>query len=330
MFSLKKVFEETFLRNCILCVPKSNLLYFVARSRLVDVIELKTKKLINTIDMESHVQDLQITSCANFLLAACSDGNAKVVNLNTEKVVTFQGHSRCVYCIIECGDKDVLTGSGDTNICRWDRFTGKLICTYVGHIGFIHFIVFDVKTNIIFSGSGYQEIFLWNAETGDKIGELKGHKKWITSLLLLNDTTIVSGSGDKTLKIWDIPSRKEIMSIHCHESPVNSLVLSPDGQFLLSGSWDETIRVWSVATGQCANKISCNDKWLTQVKVTADGRYLFVGYPHGYEINEITPAFAPVIHQSMVEVNGNRCTMKLLTNGTMVDEKGDEIEIKKK
>jgi WD40 repeat protein len=57
---------------------------------------------------------------------------------------------------------------------------------------------------------------------------------------------LASGSDDNTIKLWSLESQKEVTTLQCHSSSVNSVAFSPDGKYLASGSWDKTVRLWSV------------------------------------------------------------------------------------
>ena len=325
MFSFKRVFEKTFDRNCVFCLSKNNLLYFVAEVDVVTVMDFKTKRLIDTIDVESLVIDLQTTKCGRFILAACFDDTGKIVDLQTKNCVILKGHTDDVNCIAECGDTDVLTCSDDKTIRRWNRFTGELIRTYSGHGGAVKCILFSVEKKIIISGTTDFKILLWNSESGEKIGEMTGHTDWLRSLAFFDATKIVSVSSDQTVKVWDIATKQRIKTIAFNHTNVNSITITSDGKYIITGSWDEIIRVWSVSTGECVKSITFFNKWITQVDITENGKYLFVGFVNGYSIQEITPALSHVIHESTGEVNGDPCTMKLLANGCIVNEKGEDI-----
>ena len=47
-----------------------------------------------------------------------------------------------------------------------------------------------------------------------------------------------------------------LIRLRGHSSQVNSVVFSPNEDYLVSGSWDTTIGVWSVSTGDLINTFS--------------------------------------------------------------------------
>ncbi|MEE1097710.1 MAG: hypothetical protein U0K83_05205, partial [Bacteroidales bacterium] len=55
----------------------------------------------------------------------------------------------------------------------------------------------------IISGSGDKTIKIWDANTGQCLQTLEGHKYSVNSVAFSHDgTKIISGSVDKTIKIW--------------------------------------------------------------------------------------------------------------------------------
>ena len=62
-----------------------------------------------------------------------------------------------------------------------------------------------------------------------------------------------------------------------HESSVNSVAFSPDGNTLASGSYDETIKLWDVATGTLKATLEGHTSWVYRVAFSPDGNTLASG-----------------------------------------------------
>jgi len=73
--------------------------------------------------------------------------------------------------------------------------------------------------------------------------------------------------------LWHI-SDQAIMTLRGHQSWVNSLALSPDGNRLVSGSSDKTIKVWDVKTGAEVMTLYGHEGYLCGVAFSPDGKHI--------------------------------------------------------
>ncbi len=111
---------------------------------------------------------------------------------------------------------------------------------------------------------------------------LTGHTKWINSVAVHTDGTLISGSGDKTVRVWKPDAQG---TYHCvqiltgHTDSIISLAVHTDGT-LFSCSFDDTIRIWrkdAQGTYHCVQISTGHDNWrITTVAVHTDG-ILFSG-----------------------------------------------------
>ncbi|WP_017302022.1 caspase family protein [Nodosilinea nodulosa] len=122
-----------------------------------------------------------------------------------------------------------------------------------GHGDAVYAVAFSPDGQQIVSGSADKTIQLWNAQTGEPIGEpLRGHGDEIYALAFSPDgQRIVSGSADKTLQLWNAQTGEPIGEpLQGHGDAVRSVAFSSDGQRIVSGSADKTLRLWNAQTGE--------------------------------------------------------------------------------
>ncbi|KAF7349660.1 WD40 repeat-like protein [Mycena sanguinolenta] len=117
----------------------------------------------------------------------------------------------------------------------------------------VYSVAFSPDGSHIVSGSADETVRLWDAKTGQQVGEpLVGHTNYVWSVAFSPDGShIVSGSDDKTVRLWDAKTGQQVGEpLVGHTNYVQSVAFSPDGSHIVSGSADETVRVWDAKTGQ--------------------------------------------------------------------------------
>jgi WD40 repeat protein len=138
-------------------------------------------------------------------------------------------------------------------------------------------------------------IRLWDATSGNKRGELRGHTGQIQSVGFLPDgKTLASVSEDKTLRLWDLGSGAEIdkYTIDGHLSGrrdglqrparVRAAVFDPDFKVAYtSGLFSDTVIGWDIASGKRVSVLRMEGCSGSELAMSPDGKVLAASY-HGY------------------------------------------------
>lgn len=144
-------------------------------------------------------------------------------------------------------DKYIVSCSKDATICVWDRHTGALVKKLLGHRGPVNAvqlrgellvsasgdgvarlwnlasgvcvkefpsndrglacIEFSDDARSIFTGGNDQVIYQFDAASGDRVRELRGHSGLVRSLYLdAPNGRLISGSYDMSVKVFDAES----------------------------------------------------------------------------------------------------------------------------
>ena len=143
-------------------------------------------------------------------------------------------------------------------------------------------VAFSPDGTKLASGGYDNTVRIWNAETGEQIGEpLRGHTGFVMSVAWSPDgTKLASGSyGDNTVRIWDAQTGEQIGEpLRVHTKNVSSVAWSPNGTKLASGSWDATVRLWDVETGaQIGEPLTGHARIVESVAFSPDGTKLASG-----------------------------------------------------
>ncbi|MCV2439271.1 hypothetical protein LNV28_13300 [Paucibacter sp. DJ2R-2] len=144
-------------------------------------------------------------------------------------------------------------------------------------------VAFSPDGTRVVSGSADATLRLWDAQTGQPIGEpMRGHTDGVTSVAFSPDgNRVVSGSDDNTLRLWDAQTGRPIGEpMRGHTDRVTSVAFSPDGRRVVSGSGslDNTLRLWDAQTGRAIGEPKRGHTDLVaSVAFSPDGRRVVSG-----------------------------------------------------
>jgi serine/threonine protein kinase/WD40 repeat protein len=134
-------------------------------------------------------------------------------------------------------------------ICVLDLRDGKELWKAVASPEFVTAVAFSPDGKILATADGFtkSDIDLWDAATGKKIGELKGHG-WVGSIVFWPDgKKFAAGNSDNTIRVWDVASRKCLDVLRGQRGQVQRVALLPDNKTLVSGATDGTVCFWDTS-----------------------------------------------------------------------------------
>ncbi|KAL0489220.1 hypothetical protein AKO1_013749 [Acrasis kona] len=135
------------------------------------------------------------------LVSGSNDATIRVWNVDSgECCITMLGHNDWVRSLDILNERTIISGGDDGTIRTWDIETGKQIRIYGRDMGWIYDIsVMD--DDYFISGSKDGKLRVWSAARGECIKVLSGHRRDVTTVLVLEDK-IISGSEDGTMRFW--------------------------------------------------------------------------------------------------------------------------------
>ncbi|WP_179953293.1 PD40 domain-containing protein [Desulfobotulus mexicanus] len=203
--------------------------------------DLASGKAIKSIAIGSDVNDAAFSPDGKSILSG-SDNSLKLWDSASGKNVSnFSGHSGYIFSVTFSPDgKNILSGSQDNSIKLWDTASGKEIKSFTGHGGYVQTVTFSPDGKRVLSSSNDGSIRLWDIDSGNELGNIisNGSKIAFNGILILSFT-------DKILKVWDIQSKKLLHSFES-DNPVNSVSLSPLGDYALSGHHNGEVKLWKL------------------------------------------------------------------------------------
>lgn len=251
----------------------------------------------------------------HWLATGAKDNTAKLWRLDPENssytcYATFTGHAESISAValphatppagsnaynnpLEHPPAFLITGSQDKTIKRWDISSSSssseakaVRATYTrkAHDKDINAIDTNYSsTNILFaSASQDRTVKIWDLESGESVGVLRGHKRGVWSIAFSPPSTpqisgddgvssgtkgmAVTGSGDKTVRVWSLNDYTCLRTFEGHTNSVLKTIWLPvskdadkkrgsRGVQVASAAGDGLVKVWDAQSGECATTL---------------------------------------------------------------------------
>ncbi len=276
--------------NSVILSPDGETIASASDDGTIRLWNVNTREPLKTLMAHADSANSVVFSSDGETIASSSnDRTIRLWNANTGELLrTLTGHVENVNTIAFSPDGNTIaSGSGrlvylgggeDSGTCvgqeirLWNANTGELIKTLTGHTSVVNSVVFSPDGKTIASGSGHwmgyegkasagEEIRLWNANTGELIKTLTGHKDVVSSVAFSPDGSYIvsgdwydwdgylsSGTWSGEIRVWDAHTGEHLKTLKGHTGGVSSVAFSPDGKVLASGRTDGTILLWDFST----------------------------------------------------------------------------------
>lgn len=198
------------------------------------------------------------------LLASCGWRPAVILwNAETGEKVRELGAGEGARCAAFSPDgKTLAVGQEESVLQLWNVETGEKIrqsevhteqrTEYLTRKYTVYGVAFTPDGSKLVTGGGDKKVIVWNAETGDKIREMKDNNS-VNGLLMLPDGKTVI-AVQHNLSFWNIETGQKVKECQEHGSRANDVDCSADGKLIASGADDRMAFVWD-GTGKLLRKL---------------------------------------------------------------------------
>ncbi|XP_002739441.1 THO complex subunit 6 homolog [Saccoglossus kowalevskii] len=172
--------------------------------------------------------------CGKFLVTGNNFGRIAVFSLVSalspdiiedcrKPILSFQGSSSAIYSLIATDKFLICGGEGDINAWNWSDIYKKTpkvawslsvpVDGYFNHPE-TNCLSYQEKDNLLYSGCGDSNVYVWDLESGTRKNTLKGHKDYIHCLTSrYNGQELMSGSEDGSVRVWDTRTSSEAVHV---------------------------------------------------------------------------------------------------------------------
>lgn len=113
---------------------------------------------------------------------------------------------------------------------------------------------------------------IWDAETGDKLGERNtGLHQISASAAAADGRLLATGGSTGMIALWALPSLEPRAEFRAHDGRIAGLAFVGDGALLASVGWDGTVGLWNSGTGAQVRRISASERELTGLAAGPEG-----------------------------------------------------------
>ncbi len=126
------------------------------------------------------------------------------------------------------------------------------------------------------------EVTLWDADTGEALRTLTGHKAHVYGITYSPDGSLIVTCGqDGTARVWDAETGDLRHTLAGHTGSVFRTAFTPDMSKLATGSFDGTVKLWDIATGELLVTLYGHSAAVPDVVFSPDGSRLYTGSNDG-------------------------------------------------
>lgn len=223
-------------------------------------------------DYYSHARSLELSADGKRLLAGTRHSAQEWHVATYERLGQFSGHhGHAVTAVAYCVDPDeLLTGSRDGSIRRWNRHEAQVLLRWWPHQGHVTRIAVspDGRWALSYGGGLVDERSI--ADGTPRIVRER-HNGAVNAVAVSPGGAAVSGSTDETLRVWDAASGESRLTIAGATLGVWALAVAPDGQRVAAGGKDGIVREFSLRDGSLLRELAGHRGYVRALSYTPQG-----------------------------------------------------------
>jgi WD40 repeat protein len=204
---------RTITCNCVyvgsVAFDANDMIASVSSNGTIQLWNKNTGELLRTLIGHGNWSPYPFDAPENPITSAASDAYDMITTTSHDEITTNAWPNAWINFAFDA-NYTLASGSWDSTVKLWNKYTGNLLKTLIGHTNAVTSVAFDASY-MIASGSIDNTIKLWNKNTGDLLRTLTGHGDGVSSyyfngvvsLAFDSNDMLASGSSDRTVRLWN-------------------------------------------------------------------------------------------------------------------------------
>jgi WD40 repeat protein len=234
-------------------------------------------------DYTAYSKTIELSHDGTRLLVGSRHGASEWLLDGYRQIGEYRGHhGSAVTSLAYCVNPDqILTGSRDGSIRRWDRKDEKVLLRWVPHAGHVRRMAVSPDGKWVLS-YGHGMVAETSLETGRSRLQWDRHEQAVQAIAFAPDgRQVVSGSSDGTLRIWDVRTGVSRLKIDGARLGAYAVAISPDGARIAVGCKDGIVREYRREDGARVRELRGHLGYVRSVAYTPDGARLLTSADDG-------------------------------------------------
>ncbi len=231
------------------------------------------------------IKTIAISPHLPLVATGSEDKTIRLWNLDTgTEIGILTGHQKSIESIAFHPHKSGLLLSGDRSgqIKLWQVDPAEELISIDSQQGKVNCLAISPDGKLIVSGGSDKTIKIWcfglsDERSIDYLVTLKAHQLGVNGIAfnpIEGEVKFASVSSDRRLMLWGMESKTPLSIFSNHTQAVQTLAISPNGNFLATAGDDGLILIWDVDHRKLTRTISAHRWTISSLSFLADGATL--------------------------------------------------------